>query len=493
MMRRSTAMGPLAAALIYGLALSCASGAQAQPPEPLGVTAWGGYHQSIRLTWFPPPGEAPEGAEAGALAADYSRNGVRLPLSGESPASRSRDLWSAASADPARAAGAVSGSRTYRVRRSTSADGVFSIIADDVTSAWYRDDDVVNGREYFYTVSTVQDGLESAPSEISSARARRDGNLVRSGFTQSAPAIDGFIGADEWQRAAAVDITAPYDPALDAVTAFVMNSATHLYIAVRDPNIPFPDEFNQIGIYFEQRRSGQWNDPPGTPEGNIWVIYDSNFDETWNWFRAIRGDWPDVGFVQFGGVGSVQQELGFLSGAHEYEVAIDLAIVPLVSGPGRVVSLGLFSDQTGDAPFSGDWPGGIFASAEYFAAPILYGDVALASADGARAVLPEEIAGGASLVVVPNPVRERATFRARLPRAGDAIAALGIGAGAAAVPEVAIYDAAGRRVACARLDPSASEWHWDGRDAAGAQAPTGVYFFKLEGSSGASGRMLLLR
>ncbi len=469
-----------------------ASGAYAQPPEPFGVTAWSGYHRSIRLTWFAPSGERPAEGTAGAHREDLARNrgaepAAALPaIETALPARLDDDFHAAPSSRSAR------GSRAYRVRRSASAEGDYAIIAENLTSSWHRDDDVENGRDYFYTVSTVQDGLESPPSKVVSARARRDGNLIRSGFTQNAPAINGLIDADEWRNAAVVDITAPYTPGLAPVTAFVMNSATHLYIAVRDPNIPFPDEFNQIGIYFEQRRGGQWNDPPATPEGNIWVIYDSNFDETWNWFRGIRGDWPDVGFVQFGGVGTVQQDLGFLSGSHEFEVAINLAFVPLVSAPGRVISLGLFSDQTGDAPFSGDWPGGIFASPEYFKAPILYGDLVLATEDGSRVVLPAGNADGAALVAFPNPVRGQAKLRITAPRGGAALDAR-MNSASGTAPTIGVFDAAGRRVGSARGDAANREWSWDARDESGSSLPNGVYFFKLDGVDGASGRLLLLR
>jgi hypothetical protein len=387
------------------------------------------------------------------------------------------------------------GALTYRLYRAAQIEGPFAIVADGISTSWYRDGDVENGRSYAYRVTAVADGQESPPSDIATATPAYGGWRILSGYTKATPSIDGFIDASEWSDAAVVDITAPYNPSLDPVTAYVMNGDTQLFIAVRDPNIPFPDEFNQIGIYFEQSARGRWNPIPTQPEGNIWIIYDSIWDETWNWFRAIGGDWPNIVVAPFGSVDGVAQDVGFLSGYHEFEVAIDLAGVPLVSAPGRLIALALYSDQTGDAPYSGDWPSGIMQTAEYFAAPVLYGDVALSGPPGTPIILPTERPDGPGLAVFPNPVRDAATFT--LTRAG-AIAR------DARDFAVEVFDASGRRVASVRDSRSPGLWHWDGRAGDGADLPQGVYFYRLvrSGSSDAAssavgepraGRFTLLR
>ena len=501
------------------LVVAMAGPAAAQPAPPGTLVAWGGYHQSVRLTWS---GSALAGndalrpaSRAGAGLAGASSTGATAR------ASITRAEWNALRAGaarnaatggdradevaksaltggdtanmPAQAQDTGGGSLTYNIYRAPQPDGPFAMIAEGISSSWYRDDDVANEQSYAYRVTAVSDGQESEPSDVATATPTYGGWRIPSGYTSSTPSIDGFIGSDEWSDARVVDITAPYDPGLEPVLAYVMNSDTHLFVAVRDPNIPTPDEFNQIGIYYEQSARGRWNSIPAEPEGNVWIIYDSFWDETTNWFRAIRGDWPFITVTNYGPVGGVEQGLGFLSGYHEFEVAIDLSGVPLVSAPGRVIALALYSDKSGDPPFSGDWPGGIMQTVEYFAAPVLYGDVALAASPGVPVLLPES-AGGASLAAFPNPARGAATFA--LTRAG----AIERGASDSAVE---IFDASGRRVAGVRNSPSGL-WRWDGSGDDGAEAPQGVYFFRLEtsGSNAAAssaaaearaGRLTLLR
>jgi hypothetical protein len=453
------------------LAIAAARPAAAQPAPPGALTAWSGYHQSVRLTWSAP--ELAGSARASITRAEWGAlRGVvssKAAIANDAIGTEGDAIEIAPQDRSAPARGVL----TYRLYRAAQIEGPFAIIADGISSSWYRDGDVENGRSYAYRVTAVSDGQESAPSDIATATPAYGGWRILSGYTKTAPSIDGFIDAGEWSDAAVVDITAPYDPTLEPVVAYVMNSDTRLFIAVRDPNIPFPDEFNQIGIYFEQSARGRWNPIPTQPEGNIWIIYDSIWDETTNWFRAIGGDWPATILADYGPVDGVEQDVGFLSGYHEFEVAIDLADVPLVSAPGRVIALALYSDQTGYAPYSGDWPSGIMQTEEYFAAPVLYGDVALGGPAGAPVVLPAEGSDGANLAVFPNPVRGAATFA--LTRAG----AIGRDAQGAAVE---IFDASGRRIAAVPFSRASGLWHWDGRAGDGAELPQGVYFFRLVGS-----------
>lgn len=455
--------------------MAAAGPAAAQPAPPSTLTAWGGYHQSVRLTWSAPA--APSSAGASITRADWDALRGTASNAAAIGGNAAGDARTKIAPEPQNAP-ARAGSVTYRVYRATQVDGPFALIADGISSSWYRDGDVVNGQSYAYRVTAVSDGEESASSDVATATPAYGGWRILSGYTLAAPSIDGFIDSGEWSDAAVVDITAPYDPGLEPVLAYVMNSDTHLFIAVRDPNIPFPDEFNQIGIYFEQSARGRWNPIPAEPEGNIWIIYDSIWDETTNWFRAIRGDWPNISDSQYGSVDGVEQDVGFLSGYHEFEVAIDLSSVPLVSAPGRVIALALYSDQTGYAPYSGDWPSGIMQTVEYFAAPVLYGDVALGAPAGAPVVLPAESSDGGSLAVFPNPARGAATFA--LARAG----AIGRDARDWAIE---IFDASGRHVAGVSAPRSSGLWHWDGRGDDGAALPQGVYFFRLVSPSGSSG------
>jgi hypothetical protein len=373
---------------------------------------------------------------------------------------------------------------TYSVFRAEGPAGGFVRIAEGLTQFWYRDDGVVNGQVYRYVVTASLGGEESLPSDEASATPVFEGHRVRSGFTQSAPLLDGRIRADEWRDARVFDITSPSTPGALPVTAYVMNSATHLYVAVRDPNFPFPDDFNQIGIYFDENRDAAWNSPPMRPEGNIWIFYDASFNEANNWFRAITGTWPDgIRFVQFGDVTTVRQGIGYLSGDPEFEVAIDLRFVPLVSEPGRTIGFAIYSDQTGNVPFTGQWPPGFLESSVYFKAPVLYGDLVLTWRP--ETPIREGTSGG--IVAVPNPSAGAVTFRLG-GRPGSAPAE-----GKALDPSarLLVFDASGRRVAA--IPWSAAETRWDPRGESGSPLPPGVYAYRLEGDRGRSGRLMLVR
>ena len=70
----------------------------------------------------------------------------------------------------------------------------------------------------------------------------------------------------------------------------------------------------------------------------------------------------------------------------------------------------------------------------------------------------------------PNPFYPEVTIRYTVPGGGAHI-------------RIAVYDAAGRmvrRLLDGRRRPGPAEVRWDGRDARGARAPSGVYFFRLE-------------
>ncbi len=455
------------ASCLSAVVVAVAAPADATPPgPPETLTAWSGYHESVRLTWFPPFQLASR--EERATVSREAWEGWR----GSTP-----NAWEPAAED-------LGGGLTYRVYRAEGVGGDFALIADGLTHTWYRDDDVVNGRAYRYALRACLAGEESPPSEEATATPVFGGYRIRSGFTRSAPVLDGRIGAAEWRDARVVDITAPAGAAALPVTAYVMNSETHLYVAVRDPNFPFPDDFNQIGIYFDENHDGAWNGPPARPEGNIWIFYDATFNESNNWFRAVTGTWPHgIGFVQFGDVTTVRQRIGYYPGDPEFEVAIDLRFVPLVSEPGRTVGFAIYSDQTGAAPFTGEWPSGFLESNVYFTAAVLFGDLFLARRP--ETPVREEAEG---IVAFPNPTAGAVTFR----RGAAAGAGPASGDGAAAAgARLLVFDASGRRVAA--LPWSVAGARWDGLGEGGERLPAGVYAYRLERDRGRGGRLLLVR
>jgi hypothetical protein len=96
----------------------------------------------------------------------------------------------------------------------------------------------------------------------------------------------------------------------------------------------------------------------------------------------------------------------------------------------------------------------------------------------------EPIAAGARLLVSPNPSTNMCVIRYAL-------------SGPSAPAVVEIFDASGRavRTLVAERTPSGvGAVEWDGRDEAGRLSPTGVYFARLETTSGAvSSRIVRVR
>lgn len=70
----------------------------------------------------------------------------------------------------------------YKVYRSTSENGPFSVIADNVTESYYEDVDITGGMVYFYYVTAVDNSEnESAGSSPAYASLRIKGDMDGSG------------------------------------------------------------------------------------------------------------------------------------------------------------------------------------------------------------------------------------------------------------------------------------------------------------------------
>lgn len=63
----------------------------------------------------------------------------------------------------------ISGATSYTVKRSTTAGGPYTVIAEDVTGATYSDTDVTNGTTYYYVVTAVNSAGSSTNSNEASA------------------------------------------------------------------------------------------------------------------------------------------------------------------------------------------------------------------------------------------------------------------------------------------------------------------------------------
>jgi glucose/arabinose dehydrogenase len=108
-------------------------------------------------------------------------------------------------------------------------------------------------------------------------------------------------------------------------------------------------------------------------------------------------------------------------------------------------------------------------------------DLAISIGVGNVAVAPRVVAGLALSEGIPNPFRDRVAFDVQLPGAGQV--------------SLQVYDLLGRRVRTL-VDGvlQAGEYHvlWDGRDAGGHSAATGVYFARLWTAGGVRVRRVVL-
>ena len=96
---------------------------------------------------------------------------------------------------------ASTGATSYNVKRATSASGPFSSIASSVTATSYADTTAVNGTTYFYVVSAVNAGGESANSAAVSATPQASTSTAPRAPTElKAEAGDRALIKLEWKQ-----------------------------------------------------------------------------------------------------------------------------------------------------------------------------------------------------------------------------------------------------------------------------------------------------
>jgi hypothetical protein len=243
------------------------------------------------------------------------------------------------------------------------------------------------GPDYFYTLS-----LERIPPPLP----------VVSKWTNVAPNPNGYIQAGEWSDAAVYDITvvrakgerprhapekergetyimevrgeqvrASNEVRTEVVRLYVKNDATHLYLAIDNPNDTNFDELDQMGIYFDDNplpSDGQWtNNFCGNPdgEGNFWVLPDDVY------YREIVAG-PDY-CQEVTSPEGVAGTVGSQSGHSQAEVTIDLTTSALRASPGDAIGMYLYIFNGATWTYDGWWP----ASAVWYL-PASYGILQLA-------------------------------------------------------------------------------------------------------------------
>ena len=86
---------------------------------------------------------------------------------------------------------AATNASSYRVKRSTTSGGPYTLVASNIKTLQYIDSGLVNGTTYYYVVSAANVRGESAPSPEASATPTLPADLIVSAFTVPASAAAG--------------------------------------------------------------------------------------------------------------------------------------------------------------------------------------------------------------------------------------------------------------------------------------------------------------
>jgi bacillolysin len=245
------------------------------------------------------------------------------------------------------------------------------------------------GPDYFYTIL-----LSLVPPPFD----------VLTNWTSNTPTIDGLISTGEWDDASVYDIAnlaslsqsqlgpgaqalpevplqnqeqkqmsgvSEVQPLGAAVTLYAMNDGTHLYLAIDNPNDTTIDDYDQMGVYFDDNplpSDGQWtNVSCGNPdgEGNFWVLTSTVI------YREIAAG-PTFCTLVAPAPGT-SGAVGYNSGHAQAEIAIDLTSSALRAAPGNTINMYLWIFDYNTDTMNGEWP-----SLADFQNPDTYGDLILA-------------------------------------------------------------------------------------------------------------------
>ncbi len=341
------------------------SGCALGKPAPVALEASSGYDGAVPLLWQAPPGQfslAEEGAQEPSLLYIASRK----PL----PLERAVTEQSAS----------VYQTLSYNIYRATSAAGSFTKIASGVRRQYYRDTSVSNGVTYYYAVTSVYSSGESGLSAKVAAAPQEGGRVIRSPWTRTLPQLDGRIDAGEWAWARVTDIRT--DGESEPVRLYVMNRLDYLYLAIDEPADLLLDLDDQVGLYIDQNRNGEWSYEPPL-EGTFWAAW--NGSSVSRLYRALSGWWPTtLEWREPSGSSRLQAAASTTAGRVQYELRLDLSDLGLT--PPNVFPLRCFlyafDSQAGD--FRGMWPQDVLNTSHRngWAAPVLYGTLELAVEEG---------------------------------------------------------------------------------------------------------------
>ncbi len=339
----------------------CAGGA----PAPLTVQAVSGYDHAVPLMWDAPVGQTTlsikEEQSAPMIFSHHQRNN-------DGRVKKPNDRAVAAPSSLAKTN--LYQTQSYNIYRSASSDGPYEKIAANVERQYYRDTAVANANTYYYVITANYSSGESAYSEQTSATPEAHGFRLTSAWTTDYVTIDGSLAAGEWDGATVYNIAQSDD---QPVWLYLMNNDDYLYLAVDDAanHTAVPDD--QVGVYMDRDRNGEWSDEP--LEGNYWFSWSDN--ATTNLFRELRGWWPAQ--IRWDDPETSATVIGTaaVNGHLQYELRFPLDDFDLPPDQTVPIHSFIYSLDMPDSLYRGVWPATVMHSAWSTAwmASVLYGAI----------------------------------------------------------------------------------------------------------------------
>ena len=345
------------------------NGCSTKGPPPMNVQAFSGYDSAVPLMWDAPPGQMTlSHGKALALSLNFSRSRANTITTKAADAGEPALMKTNAASG-----GYQTGS--YNVYRSTSPGGAYDKIAAHIDRQYYRDTTVDNATTYYYVLTSNYDTGESDFSVVASAASAENGHVAKSVWKDENLTIDGFIDDSEWSGATKIDVR--NNGQAEPVYLYLLNNDDYLYIGLDDAANTLAEIDDQVGIYIDADRDGEWSNDVFL-EGNFWFPW--NGSESFELYRELEGWWPEqIEWDDPYANGHATSATSTISGHLQYEIRYALHDIELLPGETVPINLFLYELDMPDSLYRAAWPTPVLNNARSTAwlAPVLYGTVEL--------------------------------------------------------------------------------------------------------------------